>query len=592
MPRALTPKTRLDTLKKDARRWLNALRGRDPEAHARLAQIAPRPADAAPPGLRHVQHALALEYGFASWAALKERLADDELARQTHGERVAAFFDHACNDHPGRQQIAARLLERHPEIARDSMQTAAVCGDLDEIARRLAARPEEASNPGGPRAWAPLLYLCYGRLPIAAARDHTLPIAIARLLLDAGATPHAYFDIVIDDHTYRCSALCGLMGEGEQQAPPHPQAEALALLLLERGADPFDRQALYNTSLGRDDDRWLELLFAHAGKRAIGAAEGAAVGAAVEAAHAGNDRPNWNAVGPPDRADSVVTLDYLLGNAVVRNHVRRATWLLAHGARATAAHFYSKRPLHEEALLRGFTELAALLARHGAAPGALAGQDAFQAACMRLDRAAAEAALDGHPEYLQSPEPLFAAADFDRPDVAALLLDLGVSPDVARENGQRALHAAAGADSPGVASLLIARGALVDAREGTHDSTPLGWALFLRKARMIDLLAGASRDVFDLTAAGKVDRLRGLLAAEPALARRIESSSGDTPLFCLPQDDDLAAEIAELFLALGTDPTIRNRDGVTAVDCARMRGLDDAAETIAGPPHQSARGDR
>jgi ankyrin repeat protein len=53
-----------------------------------------------------------------------------------------------------------------------------------------------------------------------------------------------------------------------------------------------------------------------------------------------------------------------------------------------------------------------------------------------------------------------------------------------------------------------------------------------------------------------------------------------TPLFCLPEDDDQAVEIVELLLAHGTDPTIRNRDGETAADYARKRGLDDAGELI------------
>src|SRR5205085_2356029 len=121
--------------------------------------------------------------------------------------------------------------------------------------------------------------------------------------------------------------------------------------------------------------------------------------------------------------------------------------------------------LYEEALRRGFAEMADLLARHGATPAGAAadGGQAFAAACLRLDREKARALLAGHPEYLLAPAALHAAATRDRADVAALLLDLGTSPDVEDpdQGGQRPLHVAAHHDAPRVAALLIERGAAV-----------------------------------------------------------------------------------------------------------------------------------
>jgi hypothetical protein len=58
-------------------------------------------------------------------------------------------------------------------------------------------------------------------------------------------------------------ALTGALGRGEQDQPRHPHAFALARLLLERGADPNDGQALYNNGLAGsalDDPAHLELL--------------------------------------------------------------------------------------------------------------------------------------------------------------------------------------------------------------------------------------------------------------------------------------------------------------------------------------------
>jgi uncharacterized protein len=68
MPRQITPRTTLENLKREAKRWLNALRANDAEERARFDRAhAKRPAF---PTLRDVQHALAVEYGLPGWSAL------------------------------------------------------------------------------------------------------------------------------------------------------------------------------------------------------------------------------------------------------------------------------------------------------------------------------------------------------------------------------------------------------------------------------------------------------------------------------------------------------------------------------------------
>ena len=49
----------------------------------------------------------------------------------------------------------------------------------------------------------------------------------------------------------------------------------------------------------------------------------------------------------------------------------------------------------------------------------------------------------------------------------------------------------------------------------------------------------------------------------------------------LPDDEARAAEIVDLFLAAGADPTIARPDGMTAVDLARTRGLVEPAGKLA-----------
>lgn len=273
------------------------------------------------------------------------------------------------------------------------------------------------------------------------------------------------------------------------------------------------------------------------------------------------------------------TLNYLLGHAVASNHVQRAEWLLAHGADANAVRADGRHGLQVEAALHGFTQIAALLRRFGGQPVVLEGCDAFQAACMRLDRAEAHAIARRHPEYLGKAGPLLAAASTGREDVVALLLDLGVPVELEDSDGARALHHAAWTDAVGVARLLIARGAEIDCRERRFGATPLGWALHLDKPHMAELLRPLSRDVPSLARAGDVDRLREVLKAEPALANM--KVRDHTPLFCLPEhDEDRASEIVDMLLAHGADPNVTNKDGLTTAQYAAKQGLDEAAELL------------
>lgn len=85
----------LESLKKEAKRWFDALRRGDPDARARFERAIP---DATPePTLRDVQHALAREHGFPGWADLKRRLTEDaEEAAKAIGqfeEMAAALLE-------------------------------------------------------------------------------------------------------------------------------------------------------------------------------------------------------------------------------------------------------------------------------------------------------------------------------------------------------------------------------------------------------------------------------------------------------------------------------------------------------------------
>jgi len=191
--------------------------------------------------------------------------------------------------------------------------------------------------------------------------------------------------------------------------------------------------------------------------------------------------------------------------------------------------------------------------------------------------------LDEHPEYRRDTLAMFEAARRNRPDVVEFLTDLGISIEVENEHGGRPLHEAAYAGALDVASLLLARGAEVDPRERVHGNTPLGHAVYGKQQRIIELLAPVSRDIWELTWCGALERLGELIAAEPALAKT-RGSGGDTPLMWLPDDDARALAMAQLYLEHGADPAARNEKGETAALIARRRGLDEVADLLEAPP--------
>ncbi len=549
MSRTLTSKSTLDILKKDAKRWLKALRSGDAKARQRLAAAWPQaPAE---PSLRDVQHALAREYGQDSWIALKAALDDLALARQSRSERVEQVLRHAWD---GDLSVAQRILKRDPTIASDSLFTAAMCGDVAEVERRLARDPEAATRTGGSRQWTALAYVTYGRL------DPVHAVEIAGKLLDAGADPNFQFD---DGWGTPFKILTGAIRLGEGARPSHAQVTDLVELLIARGAAAYDSQTLYNVSIVGADTHWYDVMWRY----------GEAAGVL----------DHWRIKGEGRLGDQlgVSTLDYLLGNAVGQNHLVRAEWLLARGADANTAHAYNKRPIHVMAQLSGYSAMAKLLERHGAVPVALSGADAFRAAVLRHDVAEAKALAAQTPDLVRRSGPLLAAAEFGDAVAVELLLSLGADAQACDRDGISPLHRAVQSGSQAAAERLIAAGADIDLRERKWNGTPLTWSRVLGQPHLTDHLAPMSRDVRGLAWLGLTGRLTEVLDTQPDQIRHaLAGNDNPTLLFCLPDDEDQAVEVARLLLARGADPAARNPAGKTAAEVARLRGLDDAAELM------------
>lgn len=565
MPRSLSRRSSLDNLRSDAKRWLKAIAGGDLEVLARYRQAFPDHTGV--PKLRQVQHALAQEYGFSSWAALKLEIED---RARTSADRVRLFLEKSVNrystspftrqwgdyerDGPARGALAVRLLERNPEIAREDIHTAVAAHDLDAVRTFLRRNPELVHDRSEFDGWTPLLRLAYTRLPIEAVSANALEIAT--LLLDSGADPNAAWSDGINAFT----VVVGVIGGGEGGQAAHPQAESFARLLIERGADPFAPQALYNTSLGPDSTFWLDLLWSESEKR--------------------GETYKWTGPAPVELGGERTpsTLAYLLGNAVP-DHMARVRWLLEHGADARGINFYSRELVIKHAMLAGREDVAELLVRHGATRPELSDGESFLAAIMAGDFAAMRHHARRHPEFLHHHHAMFAAIRRQRADVAEALLDLGMSPDVGDDRNFRALHYTTHCGAMQIARLLIERGAEIDPFEERYGGTPLTHAVYQGRPDMVEVIVPYSRNIRGLCFAGAVARLRELLAVEPGLANR-EDRPGEPALFCLPDDEEKAVEMAELLLSFGANPTFRNPSGQTPADVARRRGLDDAAELL------------
>lgn len=85
------PHRSLESLKKEAKRWLAAIRAGDAEARDRFVRA--RPGVTGEPGLREVQAALAREHGFAGWTDLKNAVAGADHAPAAAGAEPLVRYE-------------------------------------------------------------------------------------------------------------------------------------------------------------------------------------------------------------------------------------------------------------------------------------------------------------------------------------------------------------------------------------------------------------------------------------------------------------------------------------------------------------------
>src|SRR5262252_7789139 len=135
--RELPARPNLEQLKKQAKSLLAAAKGRDPDALRRFAALPSfegrsiSEIGASDLALHDAQSAVAREYGFASWNALREEVESRTLSFDA---AVDEFIRCATG---GAIDRAERLLALHPRLASATLHTALVLGDAAVVEDRL-----------------------------------------------------------------------------------------------------------------------------------------------------------------------------------------------------------------------------------------------------------------------------------------------------------------------------------------------------------------------------------------------------------------------------------------------------------------------
>jgi ankyrin repeat protein len=463
----LPPQPDLDQLRRRAKELRDAARSGDQVALGRITAHAPVPVAGAVT-LAAAQLAIAREHGYPSWPRL---VAEVKARTAERGQLVDDFLAASIRDWTGR---AVRMLGRDPWIAGYDFRTAVVLGDAARAAQMLARDPGLATRADTRTGWTALHVACasrWHRLDPARADGLT---KVARLLLAAGADPGARPD---GEGSQWTPLLCAVAGEANP---------GITALLLQHGARPDDH-VLYLAAFDSGHES-LRLLLPYAPDIAATTALSAPISTGditaarlllgagadpnrlLEAGLLGESHEHEPPVPPLSAAVELEAGPELTG------------LLLDYGANPDTPDRDGRTP-YQQAVRTGQDQVAELLARHGA-DAALSPADELLAACRRADRAATTALLAADPDLAgrltaDDYQALAGAADHGDTEAVRLMLDLGfpLGTRSQRDDGATALHLAAAAGSTVTVRLLLERGADIEARDTTWDSTPLEWAI-------------------------------------------------------------------------------------------------------------------
>jgi ankyrin repeat protein len=584
MSRELTPGTSLDSLKKEAKRWLKAVREHDAQARARLARAYPNaPAEA---GLRDVQHALALEHGVASWARLKAQLADARLRRADVSDGSDGDGGSAGGEGDSRERVlqallaaadrgdAARVIELLDANANASANANAGAGADADVGHGVHVHPDIVNERGALSGHSGL------RTALHFGVRHE---AVVAALLARGADPN-------------------VRDEGDAAMPLHFAAERQDLnvirLLIEHGADP----------IGADDHHELDVIgwatgfdYLHTKPEVVDYLLAHGARHNIFSAVAMGDVDSIRALAARAPADLDKPMDRTnhrrrpLHLAVVKKQTAALAALLELGADAEAQDEAGLTPL-DQAALAGEAGMARLLVEHGAeirlpAAVALGRTDDIE----RLLRQEPDCLKPGH----RWGTLIVRASERAPGEVIETLIRFGASvdawddPKTAVDSAARftPLHAAAARGNAGAAAALLKHGANPCARELKYCSGPAGWAAYCGYPAVRDLILASPIDLFEALAFDLTDRIAEILARDPQALNRpfgeyapCEPREGQwwPEAWCTPLAWAVIknqADAARILLAHGAELTVAP-DGRTLHAIASEEGREQIAELL------------
>jgi hypothetical protein len=446
-----------DQQKKLAKELLRSFRSGEPEARARVRAVLP---DKRSIVLADAQHVLAREYGFAGWAQLKQHV--HALAAETRSpmERMRLALDH------GDAAAARRLFQRHAEL-RALVNEPLFPFDAPALVH-FASRDdvglidvllEFGADPNRRSEW-----WAGGFHPLHSARG-----AVAERLLAAGAAP----DACAAAHLDRPELLARLLEAdparvhergGDGQTPLHfARSRAVVDLLLAAGADPDARDVDHRSTPAQ----WMLERRRGKGRYDLAAylvERGAAADIFLAAALGLTRR-----VGDMLQADPAL-LDLRTAQGEYGEQPPSSYHIYMWTIGANLSPLQVAAQFEQQATLEVMRPFASPVQR-------------FLAACSQGEGAEARALLRAHPRMVATLGPegqrvLPDAGWAGNTRAVALMLELGFDPLTPGQAGATVLHCAAWEGAAECVAAILRHPVapeLVERRDPTYSSTPLGW---------------------------------------------------------------------------------------------------------------------